>query len=82
MKTNAVELENITGVSLETRLRDKTLLTIYGAAKASGYSPQHLRRLCADDKIAHLRRGHQYFFTQEHVHALFQYTAPRFAATR
>ena len=36
-------------------------------AKAVGYSAQHLRRLCRENRVAHTTRNTHFFFTEEDV---------------
>mgnify|MGYP003393732467 CR=1 FL=1 len=57
----------------EDRLRDGELCDVHTAARLTGYSEQHIRRLCADDELPHIRRNDsQYFFEPEHIKAVFK----------
>jgi hypothetical protein len=55
------------------KLKDKDLLTIPQAALVAGYSPQHLRKLCAAEKVEHERRGPWYYFTPRQIEKLFSH---------
>lgn len=48
---------------LEEMLKDGDICAVPKAAKLTGFSEQHLRRLCADKKVEHERRMGHYFFT-------------------
>ncbi len=57
------------------QVKDGDVCDLETAAKIVGYSPQHLRRLCADadNPIPHIRRnGSQLFFEPKHISAVFQ----------
>ncbi len=57
--------------SLEKMIADGDLCNILRAAELTGYSPQHLRRLCDAKAIAHhRRRDEQYYFSPEQIEAL------------
>ena len=56
------------------------IYTLVLAAEISGYSVQHLRRLCRARRVAHLRRGCHIYFTPAQVDALTKEVKPR--ATR
>lgn len=51
------------------------LFTLAAAAAASGYSEQHLRRLCREKKVAHTVRGSRYMFTAEELEGLARHIA-------
>ncbi len=64
--------------SFESRLKSGEIIDIRAMADRTGYSEQHLRRLCHAKKIAHLSRdpkklepivrgGKQFFFIAESV---------------
>lgn len=56
----------------EDQLKDGDVCDLPTAAKLIGYSEQHLRRLCADDGVPHIRRnGSQLFFEPQHIKAIF-----------
>lgn len=55
------------------RLRDGDLVTLTQAALISGYSPQHLRKLCDSEKIEHEQRGPRYYFTPRQIEKLFRH---------
>lgn len=75
------------GTSLEEMLRVKTfdellkdgdVFDVQGAANRSGYTPQHIRRLCREGRLAHIDRGPSpdevaFFFTLEQLSGLFRY---------
>lgn len=55
------------------QLKDGDVCDLKTAAKIVGLSEQHLRRLCADDSVPHIRRnGTQIFFEPKHVDAVFE----------
>jgi len=56
------------------------LYTLKETAVSSGFSEQHLRKLCATEKIAHTRKGSRYFFTAEEAAKLIVHYAPAVAA--
>jgi hypothetical protein len=47
------------------------LYDIAMAAKMSGYSEQHLRRLCIARKVSHKRRGTAFLFTKHDIEDMF-----------
>lgn len=54
------------------QLKDGDVCDLKTAAKIVGLSEQHLRRLCAEDAVPHIRRnGSQIFFEPKHVDAVF-----------
>ena len=54
-------------------LKDGDIFDIDGAHKITGYSVQHLRRLCQQGKIEHVERGEaQYFFLPRHLKGVFK----------
>jgi hypothetical protein len=53
----------------------RKLFTLAAAAAASGYSEQHLRKLCRDRKVAHTLRGSRYMFTAEELEGLARHIA-------
>ena len=56
----------------EDQLADGDVCDLKTAAKIVGLSEQHLRRLCADESVPHIRRnGSQLFFEPKHVDAVF-----------
>lgn len=59
MKTG--KAERIDG--FRKRIAKGDVLTLTDAAKQSGYSRQHLRRLCFRKRVEHIRRGPLLFFT-------------------
>jgi len=59
--------------TFDQQIKDGDLFDIERAAKLTGYSVQHVRRLCHDRRIGHVRRGPQFFFTQQHIKNAFQY---------
>ncbi len=75
------------GTSLEEMLRVKTfdellkdgdVFDVQGASDRSGYTPQHIRRLCRENRIAYIERGPTpeevvFFFTLEQLNGLFRY---------
>ncbi len=61
---------------LEAMLKHKTfeqllaandILDVQGASQRSGYTPQHVRRLCRENRLDHIRRG----LVEEEVHFFF-----------
>lgn len=59
----------------EQQLKNGDVCDLETAAKIIGYSAQHLRRLCSDDKkpVPHIRRnGSQLFFEPKHIEAIFE----------
>lgn len=72
---------------LETMLRSKTfeqllidgdIFDVKGASDRSGYTMQHIRRLCREGRLAHINRGLndeevQFFFLPEHLTGLFKF---------
>lgn len=68
--------------SFEQLLADQDVFDVQGASHRSGYTPQHIRRLCHEDRLPHIRRGVnaevvQYYFLPEQLRALFVYHAAR-----
>ena len=64
--------------SFDQLLKDGDIFDIEVAAAKTGYSPQHLRRLCAGGKIGCIARGDsQYYFLPEHITAIFSIREPR-----
>ena len=58
--------------SFEDQLKDGDICDLPTAAKLMGYSEQHLRRLCADKEVPHIRRnGSQLYFEPKHIAAVF-----------
>jgi hypothetical protein len=53
--------------SFEQLLNDGDILDVKGASQRSGYTPQHVRRLCREDRLDHIRRG----LVEEEVHFYF-----------
>jgi hypothetical protein len=59
-------------------LTDGDIFDVQGASDRSGYTPQHIRRLCREKRIAHIDRGPTpeevvFFFLPEQLTALFRY---------
>lgn len=55
----------------EKMIEDGDVCDIEAAARLTGFSEAHLRRLCHYKKIAHeVRNGSQYWFTPEQIAAL------------
>lgn len=59
-------------------LKDGDVFDVQGASDRSGYTPQHIRRLCREKRIAHIDRGPTpeevvFFFLPEQLTALFRY---------
>ena len=52
------------------RIQKGEVLTLSIAAEQSGYSRQHLRRLCFNKKVEHIRRGPLLFFTADQASKL------------
>lgn len=68
--------------SFDTLIEHGDLLNAQMFAARTGYTPQHVRRLCREGKISCIKRGYQgkspqadeefqYFFLPEHVTAFF-----------
>lgn len=58
--------------SFAQRIKDQELFPIKVAAEITGYSIQHLRRLCHKRKVGHLKRGgNEFFFTPHDLEAVF-----------
>lgn len=56
------------------RLKSGEITDLKRAAELTGYSEQHLRRLCNLRQIAHVRRNRrEYFFTKASLRGLFTY---------
>lgn len=55
----------------------RQLIDITDAARISGFSQEHLRRLCRGEKIEHTRRGVQYFFTAPQINKIFRFVPAR-----
>lgn len=53
--------------TFEQLLKDGDILDVQGASQRSGYTPQHVRRLCREDRLGHIRRG----LVEEEVHFYF-----------
>ena len=49
----------------------KNLIPLKRAAERTGYSEAHLRRLCGQQKVFHVRIGARYYFFPEDVARLF-----------
>jgi len=71
------------GMSLEEMLKvlpfndlveEGFILGVEAVAARTGYTPQHLRRLCADEKVDHIKQGNmpRYYFLPHHVNALLK----------
>lgn len=59
-------------------LKDGDVFDVQDASDRSGYTPQHIRRLCREKRIAHIDRGPTpeevvFFFLPEQLTALFRY---------
>jgi hypothetical protein len=63
-------------------LKDGDLFDVQGVARRTGYTPQHVRVLCRQEKLACIKRGYgasspqadeefQYFFLREQASSLF-----------
>lgn len=54
------------------------VLTLDIAMARTGFSGQHIKRLCADGKMGHFTRGPkgQYFFLPEHIDGVFKTMIP------
>ena len=66
----------------EQLLKDGDLFDVQGASQRSGYTPQHVRRLCREERLDHLTRGLNdeevhFFFLPEQLKALFTYKKSR-----
>lgn len=64
--------------SFEQLLKDGDLFDVQGASQRSGYTPQHVRRLCRENRLDHLERGLNdaevhFYFLPEQLKALFTY---------
>ena len=62
----------------EQLLKDGDLFDVQGASQRSGYTPQHVRRLCREERLDHLTRGLNneevhFYFLPEQLAALFTY---------
>ena len=62
----------------EQLLKDGDLFDVQGASQRSGYTPQHVRRLCREERLDHLTRGLNdaevhFYFLPEQLEALFTY---------
>lgn len=60
----------------EQLLKDGDILDVQGASQRSGYTPQHVRRLCREERLACIPRGLnpeevQFFFLPEQIKGLF-----------
>jgi len=53
-------------------LKGKELYDIAGACLKTGFCEWHLRRLCASRRIAHIKRGSQYFFLPSQLEGVFK----------
>jgi hypothetical protein len=64
--------------SFDRLLADGDIYDVRGASQRSGYTPQHVRRLCKEGRLEHFTRGvnkdevHYYFFP-EYLTALFSF---------
>lgn len=59
-------------------LKDGDVFDVQGASDRSGYTPQHIRRLCREKRVDHIDRGPTpdevvFFFTLEQLNGLFRY---------
>ena len=62
----------------EQRLKDGDICDIETAAHLTGYSVQHLRRLCHDKAVGHERRnGHEFFFTPDDIKSVQARVEPK-----
>ena len=53
--------------SFAQKLKDGEVFDIASASRQTGYSEQHLRRLCHRKKVSCLKRGQSYFFTPAQI---------------
>ncbi len=63
-------------------LEDGNIFNVEGASQRVGYTTQHVRRLCREDRLPHLTRGLteaevHIFFLPEQLDALFTYRKSR-----
>ena len=68
--------------SFEELLADGDIFDVPGAAQRSGYSEQHIRRLCREERIPCIRRGPTpeeivFYFYPWDLAALFRYQKAR-----
>lgn len=61
-------------------LNDGNIFDVQGASQRSGYTPQHVRRLCREERLGAITRGLpgapeevQFFFLPEQLDDLFSY---------
>ena len=78
LKKAAVEIVDALSLStrgmktFDERLKSGEITDIKTAAKLTGYSEQHLRRLCHLRKVGHTRRlEREFFFSKADLRALF-----------
>lgn len=74
--------------TFEQKLNDGDIIDIVDMAAQTGYSQQHLRRLCHGKKIAHIERdskklapvirgGKQFFFYKESLKDVLKYVSAK-----
>lgn len=68
--------------SFEELLNEGWILDVQGASQRSGYTPQHVRRLCREERLGCIPRGLnkeevQFFFLPEQISSLFSNRRPR-----
>lgn len=68
-RRNKLELFDMTEdeTTFQDLLAKGEIIALEDAAKMTGYSADHLRRLCRARKVAHKKRGPYYYFTREHL---------------
>jgi len=63
--------------SLEARLKAGELFDIASACRQTGYSYQHLTKLCRMRMVTCIQRGRAYFFTADHISKMFKVVKSR-----
>lgn len=55
----------------EEKIAAGTLFSVASAARIIGLSAEHLRRLCREEKVDHVRRLGRYYFTPKQTDQFF-----------